>query len=62
MRLDAYLRVSDRGEREGDRYIAFKQQRDEIQRWAEYRKHEIVEWWEEENVSGGKTDRPCSTR
>ena len=58
MRLDAYIRVSDVHGRGGESYVTKDQQRERIDGWAKSQGHEIIRYWEEENVSGGKTDRP----
>jgi DNA invertase Pin-like site-specific DNA recombinase len=56
--MDGYLRVSRRMGREGPGYISKAVQRDAIQRWADYRGIEIVEWHVDEDESGGTQERP----
>ncbi len=51
----AYLRVSGRGQVDGD---GFPRQRDTILRWAKAARIEVVEWYEERGVSGTLSDRP----
>jgi site-specific DNA recombinase len=56
--MDAYVRVSRVGGREGPGYISPTVQREAIERWAEYKQIEIVEWHTDEDESGGTHDRP----
>lgn len=55
---DGYIRVSRRGGREGESFIAPDVQRKKIAGWAEINEVEIVQWWEEIDQSGAKLDRP----
>lgn len=57
-RMDGYIRVSRRLGREGETYISPKIQREAIERWAEYKGVEIVEWHVDEDWSGGTQERP----
>jgi site-specific DNA recombinase len=57
-RLDAYIRVSRVGGREGERYITKAQQREAIERWCGLQGYEVAEWFEEEDRSGGDSTRP----
>lgn len=52
--LDAYIRVSRRGDRDGDAYRSPRQQEAAIRAWAEANGIAIGEVVVEENVSGGK--------
>jgi DNA invertase Pin-like site-specific DNA recombinase len=57
--LDAYIRVSQVGDREGERFISPTVQREQIEGWI--RNHDQVhlgELFEELNESGGRSDRP----
>src|SRR5215203_5633078 len=56
--MDGYIRVSRRMGRKGAGYISPKVQREAIERWAEYRGVEILEWHVDEDESGGTQDRP----
>jgi len=56
--MDGYTRVSRRLGREGPGYISPAVQREAIQRWADYRHIEIIEWHEDEDESGGTQNRP----
>jgi site-specific DNA recombinase len=56
--MDGYIRVSRRLGRKGPGYISPKVQREAIERWAEYRGVEIVDWHEDEDESGGTQTRP----
>jgi DNA invertase Pin-like site-specific DNA recombinase len=58
MKLDAYIRVSRVGGREGESYITKKQQRDAIERWCGLQGYKIAHWHEEEDRSGGDASRP----
>jgi site-specific DNA recombinase len=57
-RMDGYVRVSRRMGREGPGYISPDVQRESIQRWADYRGVEILEWHFDEDESGGTQNRP----
>lgn len=57
-RVDGYVRVSRRLGREGPGYISPKVQQDAIQKWADYRNIEIVQWHIDEDESGGTQNRP----
>lgn len=57
-RMDGYIRVSRRMGREGPGYISPDVQREAIQRWADYRRVEIVAWHFDEDESGGSQNRP----
>jgi site-specific DNA recombinase len=57
-KLDAYIRVSRVGGREGDSYITKAQQRDAIERWCGLQGYEVAQWHEEEDRSGGDKTRP----
>ncbi|MEJ7787837.1 MAG: recombinase family protein [Solirubrobacteraceae bacterium] len=57
-RMDGYIRVSRKMGREGPGYISPTVQREAIQRWADYRHIEIIEWHEDEDESGGTQNRP----
>jgi site-specific DNA recombinase len=61
-RMDGYIRVSRRMGRDGESYLSKKIQREAIDRWAEYKRVEIVEWFEDEDQTGGKQDRPALKR
>lgn len=56
--MDAYIRVSRVAGRTGESYISPKVQREQIERWAEYKGVEIVRWHVDEDWSGGTHDRP----
>lgn len=58
LRLDGYVRVSHVGRRAGESYISPKVQEDAINGWARLHGHDIIAVHVEENVSGGKMDRP----
>lgn len=57
-RMDGYIRVSTVRGREGNSYISPDVQREAIQRWADYKDVEIVEWFIDEDWSGGTHERP----
>jgi DNA invertase Pin-like site-specific DNA recombinase len=57
MRLDGYIRVSRVNGRKGASFISPDVQRDAIERWCEQHGHEIVEWHEEMDRSGGAGKR-----
>ena len=54
-----YLRVSSDGQVEGD---GFKRQRAAIEKWAGTNGVTIVQWFQEEGVSGTIADRPALQR
>lgn len=56
--LDGYVRVSKVAGREGESYISPSVQREQIERWAGYRHELILEWWVDEDWSGGAASRP----
>ncbi len=56
--MDGYIRVSRRGGREGESFIAPDVQRKKIAGWAKLHDVRIVEWWEEIDQSGAKLARP----
>lgn len=58
-RLGAYVRVSRIGGRAGEGYITLDQQRERIQQFADYLGVEIVAWFEDQDYSGGNTERPA---
>lgn len=58
MQVDAYIRVSDVHGRSGESFISVDVQRERITAWAASQGHEIIEYWEELDVSGGKMQRP----
>jgi site-specific DNA recombinase len=58
LRLIAYIRVSQVRGREGDSFISPDVQRSRIEGIAAARGHVVVEWIEDLDQSGGKTDRP----
>src|SRR5215831_5727601 len=55
---DGYIRVSRRGGREGESFISPDVQRRKVAEWAKLHEVEIVQWWEEIDVSGAKLARP----
>ena len=57
-RLDAYIRVSRVGGREGDSFQSPAQQRSAIEQWAKLRGVEIASWWTDLDQTGGKLSRP----
>lgn len=57
-RLAGYIRVSRVNGRKGDSFMSVDQQRETIEAWAKANGVEIVEWFEELDVSGGKASRP----
>lgn len=57
LRLDGYIRVSKLKGREGDSFISPDQQRDQIERWAELRNVQIVEWFEDIDKTGARLER-----
>lgn len=56
--VDAYIRVSRVGDRQGDRFISPELQRESIKRVAEREGLKVVKWFEELDASGGDADRP----
>ena len=58
MRADGYVRVSRRGGREGESFIAPGVQRQKIEGWARLHGVEVVCWWEEIDQSGARLERP----
>jgi site-specific DNA recombinase len=58
MGLAGYIRVSRVGGREGEGYISPSVQRDSIAAYAANMGTEIVEWFEDEDQSGGTAERP----
>ena len=58
MRLDGYVRVSRVAGRSGESFISPHDQRARISAFAKAQGHEVVEWFEDLDVSGSKLDRP----
>ena len=58
MKLDGYVRVSRVGGREGEGYIAPDDQRKAIEAYAGELGGEIVAWHDDQDYSGGNTERP----
>lgn len=58
MRLVGYIRVSQVRGREGDSFISPDVQRSRIEGMAAARGHTVVDWIEDMDQSGGKSDRP----
>lgn len=58
LRLDGYIRVSRVGGREGEGYISPDEQRDSILAYAAQLGGEIVAWHDDQDYSGGNTERP----
>jgi DNA invertase Pin-like site-specific DNA recombinase len=58
MNLDAYIRVSQVGKRDGDSFISPEVQRDQIEGWAKLRGVTITAWHTDLDQSGGKLSRP----
>jgi DNA invertase Pin-like site-specific DNA recombinase len=56
--VDAYIRVSRVGGREGDRFISPELQRESITRVCEREGLRVVKWFEELEASGGDSARP----
>lgn len=56
--MDAYVRVSKVGGRQGDSFISPDVQRDDIGKWAELRGVRIGKWHEDLDETGAKLDRP----
>ncbi|MDP9187936.1 MAG: recombinase family protein [Actinomycetota bacterium] len=57
-RLDGYIRVSARGDREGAAFQSPLQQRQAIERWAGVHGVEIAVWHQDLDQSGGRMERP----
>jgi DNA invertase Pin-like site-specific DNA recombinase len=55
---DGYIRVSKVAGREGESFISPDIQRKKITAWAELHDVEIVQWWEELDMSGADRTRP----
>jgi site-specific DNA recombinase len=62
MRLDAYIRVSRVGGRNGESFISPDVQREKIEQWAKLRGVEIAKWHTDLDQSGGKLSRPAFDR
>lgn len=62
MKLDAYIRVSKVGDREGDSFISPDAQRDVIATWADNNAVRILEWHVDLDQSGKKLSRPAFDR
>lgn len=58
MRLVGYIRVSRVAGREGDTFISPALQREQIAALAKARGHDVTEWIEDLDESGGKWERP----
>jgi site-specific DNA recombinase len=58
MRLIGYIRVSRVGGRKGDSFISPSDQREAIQGYASSHGHQVVDWYEDLDESGGKASRP----
>jgi site-specific DNA recombinase len=56
--VDAYIRVSRIGGREGDRFISPELQKESIERVCAREGLKVVQWFEEVDVSGGDAGRP----
>jgi DNA invertase Pin-like site-specific DNA recombinase len=56
MKAYAYIRVSGKGQLDGD---GFDRQRHEIKKYAKANSIEIVKWYEEKGVSGTLAERPA---
>jgi site-specific DNA recombinase len=56
--IDAYIRVSRVGGREGENFISPEVQREQIENWAKMRGAEICEVWTDLDMSGARADRP----
>jgi len=57
-RYAAYVRVSQVGGREGDSFISPSVQREQCERWAALRGVQVVAYYEDLDVTGGKLSRP----
>jgi site-specific DNA recombinase len=58
LRLDGYIRVSRVGGRAGEGYISPDVQRDAITAYAAELNGSIVAWHDDQDYSGGNTERP----
>ena len=58
LKLDGYIRVSRIGGRAGEGYISPGVQREGIKRYASELDGEVVAWQDDQDYSGGNTDRP----
>jgi site-specific DNA recombinase len=58
VRMAGYVRVSKKAGREGASYISPTVQQEAIERWAAYKDIEIVDWFKDEDQSGGTQERP----
>jgi site-specific DNA recombinase len=58
LRVDAYIRVSRVGGREGESFISPDVQRDQINAWAAMRDATIDQWHTDLDMSGARADRP----
>jgi DNA invertase Pin-like site-specific DNA recombinase len=58
LRLDGYIRVSRIGGREGEGYISPDEQREAIAAYAAQLDGSIVAWHDDQDFSGGNTQRP----
>jgi DNA invertase Pin-like site-specific DNA recombinase len=56
--VDAYIRVSRVGDRQGERFISPELQRESIRRVCEREGLRVVKWFEELDASGGDGSRP----
>jgi DNA invertase Pin-like site-specific DNA recombinase len=56
--LDGYIRVSRIAGREGEGYISPDVQRESIERYAAELGGQIIAWFDDQDYSGGNTDRP----
>jgi DNA invertase Pin-like site-specific DNA recombinase len=59
MKMDGYVRVSRRGGREGESFIAPKTQRKQVEAYAVARGFTIDQWHEDYDVSGATLERPA---
>jgi site-specific DNA recombinase len=62
LRLDGYIRVSRVGGREGEGYISPRVQKEQIEGYASDLAGEIVAWHDDQDFSGGNTERPAFQR
>jgi site-specific DNA recombinase len=58
LRLDGYVRVSRVGGREGEGYISPSVQREAIEAYAKELDGKVVAWHDDQDYSGGNTERP----
>lgn len=56
--LDAYIRVSRVGKRQGPSFISPEVQREQIENWARLREAQILEWHVDLDQSGARMERP----